>query len=145
LDYLKEQTVDDKADEATKKRIEVQNAFAKETNETLEAALKDDSPEMRAIMLAGMAQLLYLQRVHEATLSSVAEKDKVITEKDKSISELNERLTKIKASSSSRLREGGAAPGARVDINQKTDLLKPAGDALDELAKKYTEARAANR
>lgn len=145
LEYLKEQTVDDKADDATKKSVEARNKFAKETNETLEAALQDDSPEMRAIMLAGMAQLLYLQRVHEATLASVSEKDKVIAERDKTIGELNEKLAKIRASSTSRLREGGAAPGARVDLSKKPDFTKPASEALDELAQKYTEAHAAAR
>ncbi len=47
------------------------NAFVDETKKTIYSALQDDSPDMRAVLLVGIAQLLYLRRVHEKVLSQL--------------------------------------------------------------------------
>ncbi len=138
LPWLKESPVDPKADDAAKKSTEEHNKFIKTVQGQLDSALTDDSPEMRAILLTGMAQLLYTQRVHEATKAELAKAKK-------DLAEVTESLDKVKRSSVSRLRESGASPNSgSSQVKKPADQFHTrAGDALDELAKQVSEKRAA--
>lgn len=144
IPWLVEKTVDPKADDAAKKEVEEHNKFIKETKENMAAALQDDSPEMRAIMIAGMAKLFKLQRENAAYDAVIKTHDAKTAALEKTITELNEKLARFKNASLSRLRESGAPsdgnlPKAKTDL----DLTKPATQALDDIAKDIMEKRAA--
>lgn len=148
LPWMKPQPVDPKADEVTRKNIEGFNAFIADINAQLEEASKDDSPKMRAVMLASVGNLLYLQRVHEATKTALSTKDKEIGEikatKDKEIGELKAMIDRFKNASGSRLRESSAPASGKLPEN-KSNLnldVRPA-DALEAIAKQVVEERAA--
>jgi hypothetical protein len=135
LEWFKPETVKAGADAAEKARVEDYNKFITETQGQLKEALNDDSPQMRAVMLTGMAQLFYLQRKHDQTL---AEK----TGLEKQVAELSEKLDRFKKASLNRIKEGGAAPGAEAKIEKKEGQLNVhTGDALDTLAKQVMEER----
>jgi hypothetical protein len=136
LDWFAEKPVDPKADEPARKAAEDHNAFVKQTKEQLDAALKDDSAEMRAILLVGMAQLFQLQRTHSETKSR-------LDTAEKSLKEVTEKWEKIKSSSTSRLRESAAPSGGTASVKPKDSFTTHATDALDAIAKQVMEARAA--
>jgi hypothetical protein len=119
-------TADAKADDAAKKTVEAHNKFVADVREKLDYALTDDSSEMRAIQLVGMAQLLYLQRMHEAALAKVSRLES-------ELKTANESVEKFKNASVSRLRESGAPPNPRTTVAKKDDFNTTAGDALDKL------------
>lgn len=135
LPWLAVKTVDAKADENTKKAVADHNTFVETTKQQLEEALRDDSPEMRAILMIATAQFLNLQRVHGATAAR-------LVESEKQVKELTEKLDKFKSASVSRLREGGApAGGATTPRPAAPSTSVPAGQALDDLAKSVMAER----
>jgi len=138
LEWLKPKTAEANADDAAKKSVEEHNAFIADTQNQLAAALQDDSAEMRAILLIGMAQLFNLQREHKISTDRLA-----TTEKE--LKETKEKWEKVKNSSISRLRESGATTTAAVQkpksIAEQTTLS--AGDALDAIAKQVMEKKTA--
>ena len=141
LSWLAEKPVDPKADEAGKKTIEEHNKFVKETKESMATALSDDSAEMRAIMIAGMAQLFHTRRDRDALKVQV---DTKIPALEKTIKELEEKLSRFKQSSVTRLRETGApADGKLPKQKEEVDLTKPATQALDDIARQIREEKAA--
>ena len=136
IPWFAEKPVDSKADEPTRKAAEAHNTFLKETKAQLAEALKDDSAEMRAIMLAGIAQLLYLQKIRTGELAAAAAVKKALDE-------ANAKLEKFTTASVSRLRETGAAPGGQTNGKPKTmDLSGNASSALDAIATQINEERA---
>jgi hypothetical protein len=137
LPWFSDKNVDPKADEPTRKEAEAHNAFVATTKQQLAAALKDDSPEMRAIMLAGMAQLFYLQKVHEGTSAK-------LTSVEKALADVTEKYDKLRKGSVSRLRESGAPPGGPTTIAPKADdqFHKNAAQSLDDIGKQIMEERA---
>jgi hypothetical protein len=128
------------ATEADKKAIVEHNKWVEDTNKELAVAAQDDSPQMRAIMLAGMSQLFYIQREH----------GKLKTESSKQISDLegklkaaNDTIERFKRSSTTRIRDvptTGQVPAAKDIINPNMT----AAESLDALARKVTEARNAS-
>lgn len=143
LDWFKEKKAPDNADEATKQSVNDYNNFVTDTKKQLDAALQDNSPEMKAIMIAGMAQLFHLQRTHEGTLAEVKTKDAMIAQKDATIKELTEKIDRLKSASVSRFRESGAPPGGNLPQPKKdVDFTLTAGEALDNIAKGIIETRA---
>jgi hypothetical protein len=137
LPWLAVKTADAKATDAIKKSVEDHNSFVKQTKEQLEAALTDDSPEMRAILMIATAQYLNLTRVHAATVAESAALKK-------QVEDLNTKLEKFKQGSVSRLRESGAQPGniPPAAVKKVEALISvPATQALDDLARTITEER----
>lgn len=146
LTWLAPKAIDAKADETTRKGAEEHNKFIVETKAQLAEALRDDSPKMRAIMLAGMAQLLHLQRVRasekvaaEATKKAFDDQLAVIK---KERDEIKAKLDKFTNASVGRLREGGAAPGGRTEKPTAVNLETRTVDALDAIAAQVTQERA---
>lgn len=136
LPWFVEKPVDPKADEPTKKELAAHNDFVRATKAQLDEALKDDSAEMRAIMLTGMAQLLYLQRVRAAEKAQFEALQKELTE-------AKEKLGKVTKASSSRIRETAAPSSGALPTKPKTPQFgMHTSDALDEIAKQITEERA---
>lgn len=146
LTWLAPQAVDPKADEATRKGVEEHNKFIADTKAQLNEALRDDSPKMRAIMLAGMAQLLHLQRVRagEKAAAEAAKKsfDEQLAASKKSLDEANAKLAKFTNASVGRLREGGAPPGGRTEKPTAVNLEARTDDALDSIAAQVMQERA---
>lgn len=134
LSWYNEKKVDEKADKAAREEAEAHNAFVNTTKSQLSAALKDDSPEMRAIMIAGMAQLFYLQKVHAGTEAK-------LSAAEKSLADITAKYEKLKSGSLTRLRESQADPNANPTPQKKDTFEVPAGDALDNLRKQVTEER----
>jgi hypothetical protein len=141
LSWLEEKPADPKADDAGKKVIEEHNKFVKETKESMAAALSDDSAEMRAIMIAGMAQLFHTRRDRDALKAQL---DAKVPALEKTVKELEEKLARFKQSSVSRLRETGApADGKLPKSDKEPDIFKPATQALDDIARQIREEKAA--
>lgn len=139
LDFLKEKPVDEKADESTRKGIESENAWVKETNGFIQQALNDDSPQMRALQIAGMAQLLWMKRVRDA---EQIVHQRIVKENE----EMKETIKKFKGASVNRIRETGGAPtdGRLPQPKKAEDTFNvPTTQALDDLAKQIQEKRAA--
>jgi hypothetical protein len=135
LPWFKEKPVDEKADEATKKATAEHNTFIKTVKNHMDVALSNDSADMRAILLTGMAQLLYLQRAHAGVTAELEAEKKKLTE-------ATEKLDKI-AKSGTRLRESAAPPTPGTNVTKKdSDIFhKKAGDALDDIAKQVMDER----
>lgn len=136
LDWFRGVTPDAKATDEEKKSIEADNALAKQLREELNSAVGDDSPRTKAILLTGLVQLTRLQKVHEGTLAKLAAKDKELTE-------AKAFVEKIKASSTSRLRESGAPVDGKLPQVKQDVFNTPATSALDALAAQITEQRRA--
>jgi hypothetical protein len=134
LPWFASRKADAKADDATKKSVEEHNKFVEETKAQLDAALSDDSPRMRAIMLAATAQLLNLQRVHAATSG---ERDAL----KKELTEVKEKLDKLKNASVSRLRENQAPAGGKPVVKKEEQFNAHAGDALDKIRDQVMQER----
>lgn len=137
LDYLNPKQIPAGADEATKKAVEAHNAFVKETTGYVQAALKDDSPDMRAVMIIGMAQLLHLKPQFASATARV-------TELEKQLKESQEKIEKLKGASVSRLRESAAPPGGKIPDTKPTDHEIFHGDArssLDKIAQQVMQER----
>lgn len=137
LDWMKEKKADDKTDA---KVAEEHNKFVAEIKQQIDIAKTDDSPEMRAILLASMAQLLNLQRVHEATKASDTAK---IADLQKQLDEANSKIERFKSASVSRLREGGAAPNSKPTPPKEQTLNTHTGDALDKIRDQIMQQKAA--
>jgi len=136
LNWFKEKPVDPKADEPTRKAAEAHNAMVKEIHSQVREALNDDSPEMRAIMLTATAQLVYLQKIHDANVATLASTKKALDD-------ANAKLAKYSNASRSRLQET-AAPSTPNTVKPKTEadiFHTRADDALDALAKDVMEKR----
>lgn len=137
--WSKDLPVDPKADEPARKAAEAHNARAKEIRGQLEEALTDSSARMRAIMLTATAELIWRK-------SEFADRGAKLEEANKKVVELEAQLAKLKSASVGRLKEGGAAPGGRVEVKQKeSDIFnKSASQALDDIARQVIEARRAS-
>jgi hypothetical protein len=126
LDWMKTKTSDAKATDADKAAVAGHNKFVADMNQQLTNALADDSPEMRGVMLAGMAQLFYLQDRHDA-----------LKAKEKALSQENEKLRvkleKFTGASITRLEESGASP-AKTELKMSKDIFSArAADSLDAI------------
>lgn len=137
--FLQRKEVPAGADEATKKSIEAHNKFADETNAHVQTAMKDDSPEMRATMILGMAKLLYVQPMYEAAQAKIAQLEK-------ELKEATDKITAFKGASVSRLRESAVPPGGKLPVEKKDpDVNMRTVDALDSIAKQVQEEHARAR
>jgi hypothetical protein len=136
LDWFKERQPTDKATDAEKKEIEEHNSTIKQYRTELEAAVGDESPRMKAILLTGLAQLTNLQKVHDKTVSELA------TAK-KELADAQALVAKVKASSTNRLRESAAPTDGKLPEKRPDPFNTHAVDALDTLAKSVMEQRRA--
>jgi hypothetical protein len=101
--------------------------FNKNVRENMAIAASDDAPEMRAILIAGMGQLLYLKRQY-GFLQAAFNK----LEKDHKAA--SDELAKIKRASSNRLDKSIAPPNPETP-KPKMDLSSNGAEALDALRK----------
>jgi hypothetical protein len=111
--------------------------FVEDLKVQLASALQDDSPQMRAILLTGFAQMCHLQNANKAQAAE-------LTTTKAALAEAQGLLDRIKNSSTSRLRESGAPPNAQPAPPPKQNefTTRPA-DALDALAQQVMAQRVA--
>jgi len=150
MTWLNEITPDDKADATKKGEIAEYNSWVKDVKNTIEVAKRDDSPEMRAIMLAGMAQLLQYERQFKINLAvatnTAKEHEAKVSSLNSQVKDLTDKLERIKSSSTSRLRQSGADPsGKSIPAPNKNYFSQRSGDALDAVAQQVMEAKAAQK
>lgn len=141
MEFLQKKQIPAGADETTRKSIEAHNKSADELNRNIRDALADDSPEMRAIMLFGMAKLLHIQPKYDTAQAR-------ITELEKQLKEATSKIEEFKSASTSRLRESAAPPSGKLpETNEGPNLNVRTVDALDAAMAKVVEenARAAGR
>jgi hypothetical protein len=139
MPWYSEKTAPEKATEAEKKEVSEHNAFVVETKKQLSAAMKDDSPEMRAIMLAGMGQLFHLQTVHKNSEAAHAAKEAKL---EQNLKEVTEKYDKLRNGSVTRLRESNAPKDGKTEVAKPADQFHmTAGESLDNLRKQVTEER----
>lgn len=135
LDWFSEKKADSAADDAAKKDIADHNKFVTELKQQIEAAKNDDTPEMRAILITGMAQLFNLQRrlpALEAALSA----------KTKELEEIKTKWEAVKSSTRSRLQESQAPAGGMPAAKPGLDVNQRSADALDDIARRVMEEKA---
>lgn len=110
--------------------------FVSTVKQQLAEALRDDSPQMRAILLTAYAQMCHFQRLAKTQATE-------LDTTKKQLSEVTEKYNKVKQSSTSRLRESGASPSGAAPVPKAANIFTtPAADALDTLAKQVMEQRA---
>ena len=134
LEWYSERSADDKADEPTKKQVEAHNALVKQVREAVAASVADDSPEMKAILIAGTAQ--YFQLKHR-----VPALEEELTSTKKSLAEITTKWEAMKNASRSRLNESAAPSGGIPQQKTGIDVNARAEDAIDALARQVMEKR----
>lgn len=118
-----------------KKKIEGHNAFVEDVNNQIKEAIEDDSPEMRAILALGYAQMLRLQKeVPFLKTTHEAEKKALQTELDTikaSLKEKEDFIAKIKKSTSMSLKSDigdpnrqTTTPSAHANPGEHLDSLR---------------------
>jgi hypothetical protein len=136
LPWFKEKAADGKATDVEKAAVEDHNKFLGTIKSQIAEASKDNSPQMRAILVTGLAQLFNLQREHQGANAE-------LTRVKKELAEVTAKWEKHKVASVNRGRESNA-PAAGVPAAPKApDFNTRAVDALDVLAKSVMETRQA--
>jgi len=135
LDWYSEKEIPKDADAATKKEIEEHNEFIKTLKPQVMEAITDNTPEMKAVLITGMAQLFNLQRRVPVLEAKLAASEKALTE-------VTAKWEAVKNSSRSRLNESAAPAGGIPQQKPGVDVNTRASDALDDLAKQVMEKRA---
>lgn len=139
LDWLLPRAPKPDATEDQKKAIAEHNKWLEETNQQLAAALSDDSPQMRAILLTGMAQLFYTQRSHTIFKAEQAAK---VAGLEKQLAEATDTLERYKRASTTRLRE--IVPASQIPAQkQEVNPNLTAAESLDKLRDQVMAARQA--
>jgi len=128
LDWFVEKKPTDKSTDAEKASIVEHNKLLTDTKEAVKEAMEDDSPEMRAFLAVGLAQLMKLRVDYSSSLAShKSEVEKLTAE----LAAAKGLLEKVKRGSTNRLRDTTATTNAPNAVGQ-TINEKPA-DALDRL------------
>lgn len=135
MDWMKERPLPKGADDATKAETKAHNEANAAMREDLKAALQDDSPKMRAILLAGMGELIPLQRTHKVVVAKLASTEKALEE-------ANEKLEKIKSASRSRLPESSAPKNVKAPEPKKDEFATYTGDAIENIRKQILAEKA---
>ena len=115
------------AEDTEKTEVKEHNEFLASVKSQVAEAVADDSPEMRAILVAGFAQLLQLQREH-------AKSDAKLKTAEATIADLTGKLDRFTKASTPRLRESAAAPSGGVPPKKADNLTISGSDALDAIA-----------
>lgn len=114
---------------------EAHNKRAAEIKATMQEAIQNDTPEMKGLLVLGIAQLQRVNGELEALkASSAAEKTRLESE----LKVLTEKYNKVKNSSTGRISSSAPAPGD-APKPAKVNLTEDSSEAIDRL---YKEAKA---
>lgn len=137
LEWTKPKTAKPEATPEEKTAVENHNKVTAQIRQELEAALPDNSPKMRATLLASVAQLFNFQNEHKAL------KDR-FEKLEAEAKELREFKGKFKNATRSRLPESQAPSAGAASLQKPTNLFNTgAADGLDAIAKQVMAERAA--
>lgn len=135
LDWMKERPVE--GDDSAKKSAQDHNTMLGAIKQDVSAALQDDSPQMRAILLTGYAQMCNLQGVTKSQTAQI----EALT---KQLADIIKKYEAVKSSSTSRLRESSAPSGGTLLQSKPSAQFNTlAADALDSIAKQVMQEREA--
>lgn len=129
FEWMKPVTPAKDASAEQKANAEATNKWITETQGQLNAALTDDSPQMRAILLAGMARMFYIENKYSATQQQ-------LVKAHAELKTLGEKLSKFKGASIARLDDSAAvaAAGAAPAKTEEKDIFNTrASDSLDAI------------
>jgi hypothetical protein len=133
-EWMKPKQVPSGATPAEKTKIEDYNKFLKDASVAVSEAAKDDSPEMRAALGLGVAELMKVRRdFAEHKSSSEAQ----IKELEKNLKEAQALLEKIKKGSTQRLRNTPASD--EPPTHKTTKVLESGADAIDRMAREAAD------
>ena len=132
-EWMKPKQVPSGATPAEKAKIEEHNKFLKDASVAVSEAAKDDSPEMRAALGLGVAELMKVRRDFSEHKAS---SDSQIKELQKNLKEAQDLLEKIKKGSTQRLRN---TPASDEPATRKTKVLESGADAIDRMAREAAE------
>jgi hypothetical protein len=138
LAWLADRTPDPKAEDkdADAKAVKEHNDFVATVKGQLAEATHDDSPRMRAILLAGFAQLLNTQR------ALAAEKETSKSLKTQ-VEELTGKLTRFNKAGRLNKDDTGASPASQAVTKKETSQFNTnAGDALDAIKVQISQEQA---
>jgi hypothetical protein len=135
LEWFANKKAEAGADAAAKKEAEEHNKFLGDLKGQLAAAVQDDTPEMKAILLTGMAQLFHTQR-------RIPSLEAALAAKDKELSEVKTKWEAVKNSSRSRLAESQAPANGIQTPASGSNPFERASDALDRIAQTVMQQRA---
>lgn len=124
-------------DDAAKAAATEYNKWLDTVKNEVATGLRDDSPQMRAVLLTSYAQMCYLKKENKEMATELA------TVK-KSLTEITEKFSKVKNASTSRLRESAAPPGGALPkAPAPNQFTTTATESLDNLARQVMEERQA--
>lgn len=132
-EWMKPKQVPSGATPAEKTKIEEHNKFLKDASLAVAEAAKDDSPEMRAALGLGVAELLKVRRDFAEHKSS---SDAQIKELTKNLKEAQDLLEKIKKGSTQRLRNTSASDDTAP---KGAKVLESGAEAIDRMAREAAE------
>lgn len=127
MTWLKEVNPAVSASAEEKAAAAANNELVKKVQLDLQEAIDDDSPRMRAILLAGFAQLMRLR--HDTQGAAAAHKSE-LEKLQASLAEKEAFIERMKKSSTARLSSSGSTPG-EVRTTKKVDYNEDAGSALE--------------
>ncbi|MEY4932557.1 MAG: hypothetical protein RLZZ403_877, partial [Pseudomonadota bacterium] len=135
LEWMQEIKVPATATAAEKAKAEKNNAIVARVNSDLQEAINDDSPRMRAILIAGFAQLMKTRTDLE---DIKAEKDAELAKLNATLKERDDFIARIKKSTTGRLNSAAPSPGDPRPA-PKVDYHEDGASAVERL---YREAQA---
>lgn len=135
LEWMQEIKVPATATEADKAKAERNNKIVARVNADLQEAINDDSPRMRAILIAGFAQLMKTRTDLE---DLKADKDAELAKLNATLKERDDFIARIKKSTTGRLHSAAPSPGDARPA-PKVDYHEDGASAVERL---YREAQA---
>lgn len=135
LEWMQEIKVPATATAEEKAKAERNNKIVARVNSDLQEAIADDSPRMRAILIAGFAQLMKTRTDLE---DIKAEKDAELAKLNATLKERDDFIARIKKSSTGRLNSAAPSPGDPKPA-PKVDYHEDGASAVERL---YREAQA---
>ena len=146
LPWLKSVEIPKDAKPEVRAQLEASNAAVKEIQADIKEAIEDNSPTMRAVLVAGYATMLRLQvEAKSRGAEHKAEVDKLKSENAKLQGTLKEKETfieKIKGSSTGRLSKSSAPDGKSHTKTQPGDPFESGNSALDRIRQELEAANA---
>lgn len=139
IEWLQEKKAAADAKPEDKAAVDAHNKRVVEIRATMNEAIENDSPEMKGLLILGIAQLQRVNGELEALKASSAAEKTVLETK---LKEVTEKLDKIKKSGTPRISTSAPAPGTEVKP-AKVDYSEDSSAALDRQLKEAQAAASA--
>jgi hypothetical protein len=124
MKWLHDTKIAETADAETRKLHEATQKFNEQVKQHMAVALQDDSPQMRAVLIAGMGELLH-------TKEQLKQSNAALAISEKARKEAEAKLAKIKKASVTRLDKSSAPPSGSIPKPKLDSPNMSAAEALD--------------